>query len=163
MTARRRPFRLPAKNRPGIARPAVRERYARRFADRSTGPSGGTRPVGSSRGFTLIEVLVALGIVAIALAAGAQATLSLTRNSQRQSEVLLGALCGENALIQARLSRQVPAIGDTVFQCSQADTAFNVTVTTTATLNANFRRVDVQVRDAFDAPVVRLSTVVGSF
>ena len=34
----------------------------------------------SARGFTLIEVLVALGIVAIALMAGTQATMALTRN-----------------------------------------------------------------------------------
>ena len=33
------------------------------------------------QGFTLIEVLVALGIVAVALAAGVRATASLTRNA----------------------------------------------------------------------------------
>ena len=42
-----------------------------------------------STGFTLIEVLVALGIVAIALVAGLQATSALTRNATRQSNVLL--------------------------------------------------------------------------
>ncbi|HEY2257854.1 MAG TPA: type II secretion system protein, partial [Variovorax sp.] len=41
--------------------------------------------------------------------------------------------------------------------------SFGVTVTTTATLNPNFSRVDVQVRDADDAPVLRLSTVVGRY
>ena len=40
------------------------------------------------RGFTLVEVLVALGIVAIALLAGLQATNALTRNAARQSDVL---------------------------------------------------------------------------
>ncbi|MDB5913164.1 MAG: ral secretion pathway protein, partial [Ramlibacter sp.] len=47
----------------------------------------------SSRGFTLIEVLVALGIVSIALVTGLQATAALTRNAQRQSDVLLAHLC----------------------------------------------------------------------
>ena len=41
------------------------------------------------RGFTLVEVLVALGIVAIALMAGLQATTALTRNAQRQSDIVL--------------------------------------------------------------------------
>ena len=50
------------------------------------------------RGFTLLEVLVALGIVAIALAAGMQATAALTRNAQRQTDALLGQMCAENAL-----------------------------------------------------------------
>lgn len=115
------------------------------------------------RGFTLIEVLVALGIVAIALAAGAQATTALTRNAQRQSDVLLAGLCAENELIQARLANQMPAVGDAESNCTQASVIFNVLVSTTPTLNPNFRRVDVQVRDETMASVIRLSTVVGRF
>ncbi len=114
-------------------------------------------------GFTLIEVLVALAIVAIALAAGTQATSALTRNAQRQSDVMLAQLCAENELVKARLAPQMPAVGDAGSVCTQANTAFNVTVSTTPTLNPNFRRVDVQVRSADDAPVLRLSTVVGRY
>ena len=43
-------------------------------------------------GFTLVEVLVALAIVAIALMAGLQATTALARNAQRQSDILLAHL-----------------------------------------------------------------------
>ena len=57
-----------------------------------------------ARGFTLVEVLVALGIVAIALLAGLQATAALTRNAQRQSDVLLAQLCAENELVKVRLA-----------------------------------------------------------
>ena len=42
-----------------------------------------------ARGFTLVEVLVALGIVAIALVAGLRASAALSNNGQRQSDVLL--------------------------------------------------------------------------
>ncbi|RST54616.1 type II secretion system minor pseudopilin GspI [Variovorax sp. DXTD-1] len=114
-------------------------------------------------GFTLIEVLIALGIVALALAAGSQATMSLTRNAQRQSDLLLADLCAENELAKARLARQMPAVGDSGSICVQAGVSFNVTTSTIATLNPNFRRVDVQVRDATNAPVLRISTVVGRF
>jgi len=114
-------------------------------------------------GFTLIEVLVALGIVAIALAAGTQASMALTRNAQRQSDVMLAQICAENELIKARLARQLPAVGDAGSTCIQADTSFGVTVSTTQTLNPNFRRVDVQIVDADQAPILRLSTVVGRY
>ncbi|PBI91426.1 Bacterial type II secretion system protein I/J [Variovorax boronicumulans] len=119
------------------------------------------RRAGSSHGFTLVEVLIALGIVALALAAGSQATMSLTRNAQRQSDLVLAGLCAENELAKARLSRQMPAIGDSGSICLQAGLTFLVTTTTVPTLNPNFRRVDVQVRDEGSAPLLRVSTVVG--
>lgn len=114
-------------------------------------------------GFTLIEVLVALAIVAIALAAGTQATSALTRNAQRQTDVMLAQLCAENELTKARLSTQMPAVGNGTVVCTQANVAFTVAVSTSQTLNPNFRRVDVQVRDEANAPVLRISTVVGRF
>lgn len=112
------------------------------------------------RGFTLIEVLVALGIVAIALMAGLQATSALTHNAQRQSDVLLAHLCAENELIKTRLSRQMPAIGDSTQPCEQAGRRFEVSVIVRPTPNPSFRRVDAQVLDG-TLPVLRLSTIVG--
>ncbi|AMO23439.1 hypothetical protein GCM10027034_40650 [Ramlibacter solisilvae] len=113
-----------------------------------------------SRGFTLIEVLVALAIVAIALAAGLQATNALTSNALRQSSVLLAHICAENELTKTRLTRQIPNIGDSTEPCIQADREFTVGVTVRPTPNPNFRRVDAQVFEQ-GAPVLRLSTVVG--
>lgn len=114
----------------------------------------------ASRGFTLVEVLVALGIVAIALLAGAQAMGALTRNAQRQSEVLLAHLCAENALVAVRLSSQMPAIGDSLEGCEQAGERLDVALTVRPTPNPSFRRVDAQVHSAA-GPVLRLSTIVG--
>jgi len=121
------------------------------------------RPGALARGFTLIEVLVALGIVAIALAAGTQASSALVRNAQRESDMLLAQLCAENELIKARLARQMPTVGEAGLACEQAGYRFNLTVSTTPTLNPNFRRVDVQVRSLDESPILRLSTVVGRY
>jgi len=118
--------------------------------------------VRASRGFTLIEILVALAIVAIALAAGLQATTALTNNALRQSSVLLAHICAENELVKARLSRQVLPIGDSSIGCDQAGRSFAVTVSVLPTPNPSFRRVDAQVFDG-SAPVLRLSTVVGRY
>lgn len=118
--------------------------------------------VHSVSGFTLIEVLVALGIVAIALVAGLQATTALTNNAMRQSDVLLAHLCAENELIKVRLSRQMPGVGDSTAACEQAGRSLQVTLSVRPTPNPQFRRVDAQVSDG-NTPVLRLSTVVTQY
>jgi general secretion pathway protein I len=115
-----------------------------------------------ARGFTLIEVLVALGIVAIALVAGLQASAALTTNAQRQSDVLLAHLCAENDLTGIRLARQLPPVGESQRDCEQGGLVFQVRVKVAPTPNPSFRRVDAQVLDA-RGPVLRLSTVVGRY
>lgn len=112
------------------------------------------------RGFTLVEVLVALGIVAIALMAGLQATAALTRHAQRQSDVLLAQMCAENALIQTRLSQQMPGVGESSSACEQAGQVFTVRLVVQPTPNPNFRRVEAQVLSG-ENTVLRLNTVVG--
>ena len=114
------------------------------------------------RGFTLVEVLVALGIVAIALAAGVRATASLTRNSERQSDQLLAQLCAENTLISVRLSQQMPAVGDNTTACEQAGRSLAVKLSVQPTPNPNFLRVEAQVSDG-QAQLLTLSTVVGRY
>ncbi|HYF17770.1 MAG TPA: type II secretion system protein GspI [Ramlibacter sp.] len=116
----------------------------------------------NTRGFTLVEVLVALAIVAIALAAGAQAAASLATNAIRQSSVLLAQLCAENELVRVRLARQMPGIGERRVACRQGQVDFEVAVVVVPTPNPNFLRVDAQVFEAA-SPVLRLSTVVGRY
>jgi general secretion pathway protein I len=113
-------------------------------------------------GFTLIEVLVALAIVAIALAAGVRATASLTRNAERQSDLLLAHVCAENALINVRLQRQMPAVGDNASACEQAGRTLTVSLSAQPTPNPNFMRVEAQVIDG-QARLLTLSTVVGRY
>ena len=111
-------------------------------------------------GFTLVEVLVALSIVAIALLAGGKAVGALLLNAERQSEVLLAHLCAENSLTAVRLSRNMPAIGDSVQSCEQAGQTLDVKLVVRPTPNPSFRRVDAQVLSGA-GPVLRISTIVG--
>lgn len=119
-------------------------------------------PTKAARGFTLVEVLVALGIVAVALAAGVRSTAALTRNAERQSDLLVAQLCAENALVGVRLSRQMPAVGDNTTSCTQADRTLAVTLSVSPTPNPNFLRVEARVADR-DSPLLALSTVVGRY
>jgi len=117
---------------------------------------------GRERGFTLVEVLVALGIVAIALMAGLQATTALTRNALRQADIVLAQLCAENELVYARLSRQMPSVGDSTQTCEQAGRQFTLLTIVRPTPNPNFRRVDAQVLDGENS-ILRISTIIGRY
>lgn len=120
----------------------------------------------AAAGFTLIEVLVALGIVAIALMAGLRSTDALTRNASRQSTQWLAQICAENEFSRLRLSRQVPPIGESQVACPQANLNLQVNLSVQVTPNPNFRRVDarvVQVQGPETTPLLQLSTIMGRF
>jgi general secretion pathway protein I len=115
------------------------------------------------RGFTLVEVLVALAIVAIALGAGLRAAATLSDNAARLGEVVAAQWCADNELVNLRLARQYPGIGSADFSCEQLGRTFAGTVTTQATLNPNFRRVEAVVSDEYGRAIITLRTVMGSY
>ena len=116
----------------------------------------------AARGFTLIEVMVALGMVAIALVAGLKATAALTDNARRQGDMLLAQACADNALAAVRLTPGLPGLGETSTNCRQGEQAFEVLLLVAPTPNPNFRRVDARVRRGAEG-LLQMSTVVGQY
>lgn len=115
------------------------------------------------QGFTLVEVLVALTIVAVSLGAGLKAAAALTNNAQRLSEVTAAQWCADNALTNLRLARQLPGTGDSDFSCNQLGRDYGGKLLTRATPNPNFRSVEAQVLDEQGHVLVSLRTILGRF
>ena len=111
-------------------------------------------------GFTLVEVLVALAVVTVALAAGLRAAGALT---ERLAAVTAAQWCAENALTNLRLAAQLPGIGDADFSCEQIGRTYAGTLATRPTPNPNFRRVDASVRDESGQSLLTITTVIGRY
>lgn len=117
----------------------------------------------AAKGMTLVEVLVALAVVAITLSAGFKASGALTMNAQRLADLTVTHWCAENQLTQLRLSKAWPGTGESDFACVQLGRDLKGVQQIGSTLNPNFRRVDVQIFDEQNRPIVRLSTVISRF
>ncbi len=117
-------------------------------------------PRSAVSGFTLVEVLVALTIVAITLGAGIKAAGALTGNAQRLADVTAAQWCADNQLAGLRLSGLTPPIGDSDFTCVQLGQNYAVKLVARPTPNPLFVRVDAQVADSVGQAILNLSTVL---
>ena len=113
----------------------------------------------SSRGFTLLEVLVALVIVGTALSAGLRAVGSLTANSAGLRASMMATWSAENRLVQIRLGREFPEIGRRSFACPQGDLNLICEEEVFTSPNPLLRRIEVSVFDA-DNPGRRIVKLV---
>lgn len=116
-----------------------------------------------SAGFTLIEALVALAILAVTLAAGTKAAGALVLNAQRQIDMTAAQWCADNQLTGLRLARAFPGIGEADFSCDQLGRRYRGQVRAQATPNPNFRRIDVQIFNEEGNGLLTLSTVLSRF
>lgn len=116
-----------------------------------------------SRGFTLVEVLVAVAIVAVALGAGLRAAGALTDNAQRLADVTAAQWCADNHLAGLKLARLFPGVGSSDFQCEQLGRQFAGKLVTRPTPNPSFHRVDAVISDDAGHPLLTLSTVLSRY
>jgi general secretion pathway protein I len=116
-----------------------------------------------TQGMTLVEVLIALFVVAVALSAGLLASQSLSLYAQRQVDVFLAQRCAENELVQVRLLQQMPNVGEQSFKCEQAGRSLSGVRYVQTTPHPSFRKVEVQVRDENQAPVLHVVTLIGLY
>jgi general secretion pathway protein I len=114
----------------------------------------------AARGFTLVEVLVALTIVAIALIASLRAVGSMATSAFDLRQRTLAQWSAENRLAQIRVEAEWPALGRRAYECSQAEATMTCEEEVFATPNAQFRRIEVSVFPT-SGERVRLARLVG--
>lgn len=120
----------------------------------------GMRP---ALGLTLIEVLVALGMVALALAAGLTLNASLVRRAEREPAMLLADICARNHLAGLQLSDALPPLGQAQHGCVQAGRTLRLSTEVTPAPGTELRQVFLRVHDSTltETALLQLATVVG--
>lgn len=105
-----------------------------------------SRTPGRANGFTLIEVLVALAVVAVALGAGLRAAAVATDNTLALRERTLARWVAENELSRIRVLPELPSIGQGDGETEQGGERFVWQASVESTPNPNFRRIVLRVR-----------------
>ncbi len=114
-------------------------------------------------GFTLVEILVALAIIAVALAAGMRVLAQSADAAGDLKARTLGLWVAENVLARAQMARPWPDLGATGGEETQAGARFTWRATIGPTPNPAFRRIDIVVSEPArpDYALARLAGYLG--
>jgi general secretion pathway protein I len=111
-------------------------------------------------GFTLIEILVALAILAVALAAGMRSVAQATDSATLLKHRTLALWVAQNRLAAAQLAAPWPAQGTREGDATQAGVRFVWREVVSGTPNPTFRRIEIAVADP-GTPDYALARITG--
>lgn len=99
------------------------------------------------RAFTLVEILVALAILAIALTAGMRALSQAADTASALKARTLALWVAQNRLAAAQIAIPWPALGNYQGDATQANARFAWQARVSPTPNPQFRRIDITVTE----------------
>ncbi|MGB7740566.1 MAG: type II secretion system minor pseudopilin GspI [Steroidobacteraceae bacterium] len=117
----------------------------------------------TQQGFTLIEVLAALVIVALGMIAAIQAVTQSARNGTYLRDKTLAHWIGMNVLTERRLQASAPDIAESTGRVEFADQQWQWSMQVTQTQVASLRRIDIAVRRAETPEGTPLANVSGFY
>jgi general secretion pathway protein I len=118
-----------------------------------------------SGGFTLVEVVVALAIVAIGMLAVFKTIGETVNNVTSLRDRTFAAWIADNRITEIRIAGEMPSVDETAGEVEYAGRRWHWVTQISQTQVAGLRRVDVSVRregDAEDSALVKLSGFVGA-
>jgi general secretion pathway protein I len=113
------------------------------------------------RGFTLIEVLVALAIASMGLAAVLSVVTTSARNGSYFRDRILASWIAQNKITELRLGTTLPSVDKTTGDLDYAAQKWKWEQAVTQTEVPGMRRIDVSVRAADADASSSLATVSG--
>jgi general secretion pathway protein I len=114
---------------------------------------------GTDRGFTLIEVVVAVAVVALGLAAAFGGISQMAANTSLLQEKTLASWIAQNRITELRLQPQTPPIGESDGEVEFANQNWFWEAEVIATQVEALRRVEVRV--SYESGERTLATAVG--
>ncbi|OPX55033.1 general secretion pathway protein I [Oceanospirillum multiglobuliferum] len=106
----------------------------------------------SQQGFTLLEVMIALAILAVASAGLVTAAGGYIKQSQRLEDKVFAAWAAENWLNELRLAEKAPEVGEASAQAEMAGRQWLLRAQVSSTSSAQLRRLDIKVYDQSLSP-----------
>lgn len=117
----------------------------------------------SMAGFTLLEILIALSILAIGLSAAIRSGLASTETASELHARQLAGWVAENQMAVLRARRQWPALGRSSGEARMGQRQFYWQMEVAPAAQRQFRRVEVEVlRDAGGDRLARLVTYMAA-
>lgn len=115
-----------------------------------------------ARGFTLIEILVAMAVLAVGMLAALSAVAQLTAGHSYLRERTLATWVAHNVLLEEQLKSAWPGIGDRKGEAEMAELDWVWRINVVQTPEDDMRRLDLEVwlGEETEQPLARLSGFV---
>ena len=119
------------------------------------------RRLSISAGFSLIEVVIALAVLAIALSALINSTSTATSNTIGLRDKTMAHWVAMNKMAEIRLSGKWPDIGINKGKSTLAEHEWEVETTINGTPEPSIRRIDIRIREPGDPKDTSLTLLTG--